>query len=154
MLIIRRFEPEDHEAVWELHNLALSQVGAHAGPGLWDHDFQDIPGVYFDAGGEFLVGLIEGRIVAMGALRRLSKTEAEVKRMRVHPDFQRRGFGQEMLEALEAKARFLGFRSLSLDTTTKQPAAQSLFLKNGYTVTGRTHWRDMEMLFYEKMLSS
>lgn len=81
MLNIRRFEPQDHEAILKLHNLALIQVCAHAGPGLWDQDSQDIPGVYFGAGGEFLVGLIDDRIVAMGALRRTCETKAEVKRM-------------------------------------------------------------------------
>ncbi len=54
----------------------------------------------------------------MGALRRTTNEWAEIKRMRVHPDFQRRGFGQMILEALEARAVALGYAALHLDTTT------------------------------------
>jgi N-acetylglutamate synthase-like GNAT family acetyltransferase len=60
--------------------------------------------VYLKNQGEFLVGVCEGRIVAMGALRRTTNERAEIKRMRVHPDFQRCGFGQMILEALETDA--------------------------------------------------
>ena len=41
--------------------------------------------ITFEAGGEFSVGIIDGRIVAMGALKRLTDTRAEICRMRVHP---------------------------------------------------------------------
>src|SRR5689334_7308306 len=100
MLKIRLYEPLDHDEVWALHNLALWQVGAHAGNGPWDDDLHTIQQVYLDNGGEFLVGLMDERIVAMGAIRRITADTAEVKRMRVHPDCQRRGFGQQILAAL------------------------------------------------------
>lgn len=114
MLQIRRYRSEDQQTVWELHNLALQQVGAHAGNGPWDDDLHDIERIYIDAGGEFLVGEIGGKIVAMGAIRPTSKTRAEVKRMRVCPQHQRRGFGQAILAELEATAKRLGFEILHL----------------------------------------
>jgi len=40
------------------------------------------------------MGLVLGRIVAMGAFRRTDSHRAEIKRMKVHPDFQQRGFRQ------------------------------------------------------------
>lgn len=60
VLQIRRYRSGDQQAVWELHNLALQQVGAHAGNGPWDGDLHDIERTYIDAGGEFLVGEIDG----------------------------------------------------------------------------------------------
>lgn len=68
----------------------------------------------------------------MGAVRRTSADKAEIKRLRVHPDMQRRGFGQQILSELEIRAAGLGYRVLHLDTTTNQVAAQALFAKNGY----------------------
>ena len=67
---IRRFRREDAEAVWSLHNLALHDVGAHAGDGPWDYDLHAIEKVYLKGGGEFLVGIVDGRLIAMGALKK------------------------------------------------------------------------------------
>ena len=117
LMEVRQYRASDHEAVWELHNVALNEVGAHAGNGPWDDDLHHIEAEYLDAGGEFYVGTIDGRIVAMGALKRLTNTTAEICRMRVHPDFQRRGLGTRILSRLEERARELGFRTLTLETT-------------------------------------
>ena len=40
--------------------------------------------------------------------------------MRVHPEFQRRGFGQRILEALEKRAKELGYKEIQLDTIVKE----------------------------------
>jgi ribosomal protein S18 acetylase RimI-like enzyme len=151
MLTLRRYQSSDQPAVWALHNLALAKTGAHGGNGPWDDDLASIEGVYF-RGGEFVVGVVDGKIVAMGALRRTSAERAEVKRMRVHPDYQGRGFGQQLLTYLEQQARALGFYVLHLDTSDRQPAAQKLYAKNGYQEVGRKPWRGMTMIFYEKAL--
>jgi GNAT superfamily N-acetyltransferase len=152
MLEIRRYEPQDYGEVWDLHNLALWQVGAHAGNGPYDDDLHSIEHVYLNNGGEFLVGLLDGQIVAMGALRRVNMEKAEVKRMRVHPDQQRNGFGQQILTALEARARELGYTTLALDTAVIQTAAQQLYLKNGFHETGRTVLAGFDAILFEKQL--
>ncbi len=138
--------------MWELHNLALESTGIHLGNGRGNGELKTIEAVYLDSGGEFLVGELEGRIVAMGALKPVAEGVAAVKRMRVHPDFQRRGFGQQILSALETRARSLGVRRLVLDTSTLQLAAQTLYQKNGYRETGRRKLRRFEMIDYEKVL--
>ena len=111
-LHIRRYRPNDHEAVWRLHNVALNAAGAHAGSGPWDDDLHRIGAVYLENGGEFLVGVHRGRIVAMGALERVSSGHARIRRMRIDPAFQRRGFGQAILAALERRAIELGYGAL------------------------------------------
>lgn len=73
---IRRYRPNDQQRVWELHNAALDQAGANLGPGPWDDDFKNLLGVYLDGTGEFLVGVVGGQIVSMGAVRRISDTRA------------------------------------------------------------------------------
>lgn len=69
VLKVRRYRTADHDAVWQLHNESLLATGAHGGNGPWDDDLHQIEEVYLAPGGEFLVGLHQGRIVAMGALR-------------------------------------------------------------------------------------
>ncbi len=153
MMIIRPYEPADAEALWELHNLALQETGAHLGNGPWDDDLKDIPVVYEQNRGRFLVGVLDDRIVAMGAVKRTDPNRAEIKRMRVHPDFQRRGFGAELLDALEVEAKDLGYQVLHLDTTTLQTASQKLYEKHGYRRTGQTQVGGLDTLLYEKELT-
>lgn len=149
-LKIRRYQPRDQAAVWELHNLALHQVGAHPGNGPWDADLHAIETIYLDAGGEFLVGERAGQLVAMGALKRRSDELAEITRMRVHPNFQRRGFGRAILERLEDRARKLGYRELYLETTVQQVGAQALYRATGYQETHRFEFGPFTCISFAK----
>lgn len=90
----------------------------------------------------------------MGALKHLSANRAEIKRMRVHPEHQRRGCGQAILEALETRAAELGYSTLQLDTTVQQTAAQRLYIKNGYIEIGRMKVGRFDVIIYEKTLSA
>ena len=136
-LTIRPYEHSDHAQVMALHELAMREVGAWLGPGPWDDDLNDIPGHYPARGGLFLVGVLDGQIVAMGAFRREGETCAEIKRMRVHPELQGRGFGQQMYAKLENEARRMGYTRFILETGLKQLAAQHVYRKHGFVETHR-----------------
>lgn len=84
---IRRYQAHDATEVKALHQLAMQQTGAYI-PGPWNADMDAIADTYLNGRGEFLVGLIDGKIVAMGALRPMTETIGEIKRLRVHPDYQ------------------------------------------------------------------
>ena len=152
MLAIRDYSDADHDAVWMLHNDALTATGAHAGKGPWDDDLHNITEHYINRGGVFLVGSLEEKVVAMGALRRLDSTTGEIKRMRVTPDHQRHGYGTAILLALEQRADELGIIRLKLDTTDIQMAAQSLYKKHGYREIGRHKVSGFTTIYYEKDL--
>jgi len=149
-LHIRRYEFGDRRAVRRLHDDALNEVGAHLGRGLWDEDLDEIEGFYLKSGGEFLVGVLDGEVVAMGALRRISRETAEIKRMRVKPGLQGRGYGQTLLDALHRCAAELGYSTLRLDTTVQQRAARRLYIKNGYREVRRGSIGPFECVFYER----
>jgi GNAT superfamily N-acetyltransferase len=151
-LHIRRYEPDDKRAVRRLHDDALNEVGAHLGRGPWDDDLDEIESVYLDRGGEFLVGVLDGEIVAMGALMRISPERAELKRMRVRPGLQGRGYGQAVLDALHRRASELGYSTLRLATTVQQLAAQHLYLKNGFGEVGRGVVEPFDCIFYERKI--
>ncbi|MEM7539512.1 MAG: GNAT family N-acetyltransferase [Chloroflexota bacterium] len=155
-LIIRPYQASDYEAVWGLHNRSLNAVNAHGGNGSWDNDIHNIEKIYQRDGGEFLVGYYQGALVAMGALlpvpSDISPDTGEICRMRVSPDYWRRGFGQQILTALEQKACEYGYHMLRLDTTTRQDAAQKLYKKNGYVEVERERWHEFILIYMEKQL--
>ncbi|MFB6139223.1 MAG: GNAT family N-acetyltransferase, partial [Halosimplex sp.] len=135
-LTLRRYEPADEDAVWDLHERALRDIGAYdeeyAHP---DRNLRNVEPEYLDAGGEFLVGEVDGEIVAMGAVQPTAGVDhhetdpqtAVVRRMHVDPDSQRRGHGAALLRELETPAADLGFERLVLDTTVDQESAIGLY---------------------------
>ncbi len=154
MLTIRRYQPSDHATVWDLHKTALLAAGAYIHESDYDVDLDQIETVYLNGFGEFLVGTIEDRIVAMGAFRRTGPDRAEIKRMRVHADFQRQGFGQAIYTALEKHARELGYSLLHLDTAVVLVGAQHFYAKNGYQEVRRGKLGIIDCIFYEKQIGS
>ncbi|GCE29047.1 GNAT family N-acetyltransferase [Dictyobacter alpinus] len=153
MFTLRRYRPTDQGGVEYLHVHAIQQVGAYLGRGHWDDDVYAIEEAYLNNGGEFLIGELDGVFVAMGAFRRTSPESAEIKRMRIHPDYQGRGFGQLLLKELENRARAMGYKTLHLDTSVVQIAAQKLYQKNGFHEVGRDRYQNIEVILYEKALA-
>lgn len=76
----------------------------------------------------------EGRIASVGALKMLGDTTAEVKSMRTHPDFLRRGAGAALLDHIIAAASSRKVTRLSLETGSGTPfeAALSLYRRRGF----------------------
>ncbi len=149
-IAIRRYRSGDREAVRNLHDAALNDVGAHLGTGPWDADLDAVESVYLEGGGEFLVGVLVGEVVGMGALRRDPAWRAWITRMRVSPRLQGQGIGQNFLDRLHRRAEELGYTTLHPDTTVGQVAAQRLYEKNGYRQTDRGPVGPFECLYYER----
>jgi ribosomal protein S18 acetylase RimI-like enzyme len=127
-----------------------SSCGFHGGS--WDADIDDIEGTYLGNRGEFLVGELDGEVVAMGGFRRKTEKMAELKRMRVHPNYQRRGFGQAILTELERRAKSLGYSVFCLDTMSTMLPAQRLYSKNGFMQTGTKKLGTFVTILCEKAL--
>ena len=56
------------------------------------------------------------RIAGIGALKALDDRAGEIKSMRTHPDFLRRGVAARLLDRIIAEARQRGMQQLSLET--------------------------------------
>jgi GNAT superfamily N-acetyltransferase len=149
---LRRYREADKDEVFTLHKVAMLATCAFILSGEIDKDFDDIEGHYFNNGGYFFVVEHDGRIIGMAALRKIDALTAELKRMRVHPDFQRRGIGTGLLNVVEDKARELGYAAMVLDTTVQQRAAQALYEKHGYAMERRGEAMGLDTLFYRKAL--
>jgi putative acetyltransferase len=74
------------------------------------------------------------QIAGIGALKDLGHGAGEVKSMRTHPDFLRRGVGAALLEYIIAEARSRGMHRLSMETgigPAFEPALK-LYRKRGF----------------------
>jgi putative acetyltransferase len=76
-----------------------------------------------------------GRVLAVGALKRLGPDHAEVKSMHTVEAARSRGIGRAMVDHLVGVARGRGFRRVSLETGSMAAfaAARSLYARAGFT---------------------
>jgi putative acetyltransferase len=75
------------------------------------------------------------RIAGIGALKDLGDGTGEIKSMRTHPDYLRRGVAAAILDHLVSEARQRGLRRLSLETGSGPSfeAASALYRRRGFT---------------------
>ena len=126
-------------------------TGGAGGRGYADLD--SIAGAYLEDGGEFLVGICDGRPVAVGAVPHVTNTVGEIDWMRVHPGFRRRGFGRALLARLERCVGELGDRQLRLNTPVALTAAQRLYDSAGYREVARRQLAGAEVIYFENALA-
>lgn len=153
-MIIRQYRPADHVAVMELHFAGVTQVDPEGAifDSSFDADLDDIPGNYLQARGDFLVGEVDGQIVAIGGLRMKSDTGAEIKRMRTRPDLQGRGYGKQILARLVERAVELGYSELLLDTLASNDVSRHFYENLGFTCSGRGKTGRYNMVYYSMKL--
>lgn len=151
-ITIRQYNPSDKDTVWQLHELGHRQMNTWVESPDLDSDLHVIEETYLTNHGEFLVAEIAGRVVGMGALRKEDNTTAVVKRMRVHPDFQGKGIGSRLLDALIKRAPKLGYTRLTLDTLPSMKSAHRLYESRGFREFRREKTAKSEIIFYEKGL--
>lgn len=137
-LTVRRYDPADADAVARLNELALRASPVEFVPDApADEPLEDVSGEYLDTDGEFLVGVVEGAVVAMGGFRPRGADAVELEFLRVHPDHQRRGYGGELVAALGRRASAAGATRSILVTNERLTAARRLYEARGYEETGR-----------------
>jgi len=156
--IVRRYKSSDKEKIKKLYELSSihSEIGYRSGP--WEQDFENIENNYFN-GGEFLVGIMNNEIVAMGGYRKITDKMGHVRRMRVHPDYRRKGYAQQILKQLEKEAKRNKLDELRLRTSKQQKMAQSFYEKNGFkkmrvkkSFYTEGEGKSFEVIWYRKLL--
>jgi putative acetyltransferase len=76
----------------------------------------------------------DGRLLGVGALKRLDDGHAEIKSMHTAAEARGRGVGAAVLDHLLAEARAAGYRRVSLETGTTDEfvAAHRLYASRGF----------------------
>lgn len=82
----------------------------------------------------FFAAFDSGVVIATGAIKALSDTDAELKSMRTTEAARGRGVGQQMLAHLVSEARSRGYRALRLETGTQDyfAPARRLYARSGF----------------------
>jgi putative acetyltransferase len=102
-------------------SIYMMDKGALAGPGI-----------------RFFVLREEGTALAMGAIKAIDATHAEIKSMHVLSEARGRGLSKRMLDHLVAAALADGFSRLSLETGIQSTfiAARGLYERAGFATCG------------------
>jgi putative acetyltransferase len=98
-----------------------------------------------------------GQPLAMGAIKRIDDTHAEIKSMHVLHEARGRGLSKAMLDHLMTAARADGFTRLSLETGIQSTfvAARALYAKAGFDRCSafEGYWNDPNSVFMTKALA-
>lgn len=122
-----------------------------------DEEFLAHPERLVEAGGAVLFATWDGEPVGTGALIRLNDDTAEIVKMAVRSGQQGRGIGAKLLQALLDVARERGFREVRIETSSRLPAANTLYQKFGFTeeVGAKSHHGfSRSDIFYSLQLDS
>jgi GNAT superfamily N-acetyltransferase len=114
-LVIRPFEPTDHDAA---KDLILQGLGEHFGfiDFTKNPDLNDIQGTYVESGHVFLVAIVDGRLVGTGALTQDTETRGRLVRISVDRQGRRSGLGSRIVKDLLQVARSRGYHEVCLET--------------------------------------
>ena len=133
-LLIRRLaydHPDVTALVGRVQDFYVERYGSGDDDPTTPADFEPPAGAFF-------VGYLDEEPVATGAWRVVGEdrlgtsSTAEIKRMYVVPELQRRGLARVMLAHLESTATEAGLEALILSTGSMQPEAIALYEASGY----------------------
>ena len=95
-------------------------------------EVRSLPGEYRPPRGELWVAYQQGRVVGCVAVRPLSRTQAELKRLFVRSRARGHGIGVRLVRVAIRFARSAGYRALRLDTIPFMVEAQQLYRRLGF----------------------
>jgi len=94
----------------------------------FDQELAELPGEYQPPRGCLLVAEGAGCV----ALRPIDDEICEMKRLYVRPEHRGSGLGRQLVLAIIAEARGIGYRRMRLDTMPKMDGAQRLYASLGF----------------------
>jgi len=98
----------------------------------FDAEVAALPGAYAPPDGALLIARIDGEPAGMVALRLLTPSRAEMKRLFVRSSSRGLGLGRLLAERIIAEARARAYRDIVLDTLPPMAGAQRLYEALGF----------------------
>jgi len=127
------------DAVRELFREYAKWVGSPICFASFERELSELPGRYSPllvAEPTFRAATARERLpvplAGCAALRKLSDTIGEIKRLYVRPAYQGTGLGRQLIEQVVAEAKAAGYHQLRLDTLPIMERAISLYRQFGF----------------------
>jgi len=95
-------------------------------------ELANLPGAYAPPQGRLLLAAASSQVAGCVALRPLSASCAEVKRLFIRNAYRRQGIGRKLIERLLVEAREIGYECLRLDTLASMEPALRLYRSFGF----------------------
>ncbi|HZO33771.1 MAG TPA: GNAT family N-acetyltransferase [Gaiellaceae bacterium] len=153
---LRRIEPRDELAPakalarafgdWATERIRV-ELGIAVPPDA-DHP-SEVLDELLAAGGRLYLAEANGEAVGIGALKRLTETTGEIKRMYVRPDARGLGVGRALVDRLVADARELGLETVYLESASFMHAAHALYRSVGFVPSDPYPGREFEDLEHD-----
>jgi putative acetyltransferase len=137
---LRRASNADGPAVTNLVYGILEEYGLKPDPGATDADLADIEKSYFERGGTFFVlEDHEGSIIGAYGLYPIEGQTCELRKMYLRKSHRGMGLGKFLLDSALAKAKELGFNTVTLETASVLKEAIALYESYGFAQYAPDH---------------
>ena len=123
-LLIRPFQEGDEEALVSLWNMCKLTVP-------WNNPYKDIARKLKVQAELFLVGYLEDKLIA-SIIAGYDGHRGWINYFAVHPDFQQRGYGKQLMDNVENKLRELGCPKINLQIREGNDKVLSYYQKLGF----------------------
>ena len=124
LLMIRPFQEGDEEALVSLWNMCKLTVP-------WNNPYKDIARKLKVQAELFLVGYLEDKLIA-SVMAGYDGHRGWINYLAVHPDFQARGYGKQLMNNVENRLRELGCPKINLQIREANNKVLSYYLKLGF----------------------
>jgi carbonic anhydrase len=99
----------------------------------FEKELAELPGAYAPPNGRLLLACDNGRLAGCVALRKIGDGVCEMKRLFVRREFQRKGLGRHLVNAIVSEAKQIGYQRMRLDTLPpKMTTAIALYRSLGF----------------------
>jgi putative acetyltransferase len=145
----------DLDLARELFREYAAQLGIDLCFQSFDQELATLPGDYAPPRGRLHIEYQDGQPAACVALRPLSQSICELKRLYVRPAFRGRGLGRRLAELMIAEARAIGYDAMRLDTLPSMREGIALYRSLGFReVPPYRTYTSQELLFFELDLTA
>ena len=124
--------PADLDALRVLLREYAESLGTHICFQTFDRELADLPGPYAPPAGRLLVARDGDGLVGSVALRPLSPSNGELKRLYVRPAARGTGLGRRLAGRVIEEAAAIGYSRLFLDTLPSMTEAAGLYRSLGF----------------------
>lgn len=145
--------PADLQAVQTLMREYQTAMNAETCFDAFEEELRDLPGPYARPTGVVVLGFVNREPAACVAMRPLSASTCELKRLYVRPEARGTGLGLGLVRRVLREAREMGYATIKLDTLPTMTQAIKLYEKMGFVRTRPyNHRKAGEAVFFERSI--